>query len=1135
LWINRSTTDYVGLFGYTSDATIKNLGVEITAAGIKGKNNVGGLLGYLNTTNSGISSIENCYATGNVIAEYNNAGGLAGSTSGNITRCYATGNVTASFFVGGLVGNQFSNSSISTKSSNITNCYATGNVLALGNDAGGLVGYQRGLGADAEIINCYATGDIRANRHAGGLVGYQEAISYGSNRITSCYATGHVAVFSNDAGGLVGYQIYTNSGRNYIANSYRYINVTILEEGSLVSVTNSTSGVHGGIKTATELKNKSTYTGNGWRFVDTHPILGTWHWDSRGFPKLNIGSEGFSFRLPSFSEGEGTSVSPFIITSPAQLDEVRNYRSSHYKLGNDIVLTAYLSSGGAGYAKWGTAGWQPIGNSTSAFYGNFDGNGKKIIGLRINRSTTNYVGLFGYTSGAVIKNLGVEIAAAGINGKDFVGGLLGYQYTSNNGSGSISNCYVSGNVTAVNDVGGLVGVTTGNIANCYATGNVTANTSAGGLVGAQRGTNSKIANCYVTSNVLAVNQKAGGLVGCQGALGADNEITNCYATGNITAADRVGGLVGSQENNSSTNIIIHNRIKNCYATGNVTATGDNARGLVGYRLSYSNGTNDIANSYRYVNAIIKARGNLVSAANSTSGLHGGTKKITELKSKSTYTGNGWLFNDSYPAAGPWRWDLSGFPKLNIGDERYPFNIFAGGDGSPFNPFIITSAEQLDEVRSLLSSSFKLSNDIDLTGYLSPGISLATSIIDRISLDIRREPISPVSNSGSIRLSSDIELTSSLPADISRAASVLDKKSSELNLTRDIELIDQGANIELLRLSRDIELISSDIISGPVKISRDMELVEALIEGAGYAKWGASGWLPIGDAGNRFSGIFDGNGKKITGLWINRAATDYVGLFGNASNTAIANLGVVIDNSKGGVKGKDYVGGLVGLQESNGWFNNCYTTGNVTATGSYAGGVAGSTAGNFTNCYAAGNVTAFWDAGGVAGNISGYFANSYATGNVTAYSRAGGVAGILSGSLTNCYATGNISADIVAGGLVGFHGAGAVKNCYSTGDVTATNSAYVGALAGYLSASGSSIENSYRYQLVKVNGALRVENMPNGKHGGAKTAAELKNKSTYTGNGWLFNDSSPTVGPWHWDNKGFPKLNMGSEAYPFPFP
>jgi hypothetical protein len=67
----------------------------------------------------------------------------------------------------------------------------------------------------------------------------------------------------------------------------------------------------------------------------------------------------------------------------------------------------------------------------------------------------------------------------------------------------------------------------------------------------------------------------------------------------------------------------------------------------------------------------------------------------------------------------------------------------------------------------------------------------------------------------------------------------------------------------------------------------------------------------------------------------------------------------------------------------------------------------------------------------------------------------------------------------------------------------------------------------------VNGNTLKKSNPNGIHGGTKTMVEIMTKSTYTSSGWLFNDSTPTRGPWYWDEKGFPKLNLGTEDFPFP--
>ena len=291
-------------------------------------------------------------------------------------------------------------------------------------------------------------------------------------------------------------------------------------------------------------------------------------------------------------------------------------------------------------------------------------------------------------------------------------------------------------------------------------------------------------------------------------------------------------------------------------------------------------------------------------------------------------------------------------------------------------------------------------------------------------------------------------------------------------------------------------------------------------GAGFTKWGADGWEPLGDLKSPFTGGFDGNKHVISGLWINRSTKAGIGLFGVAEGATIANLGV--ECSSAGIIGDFSVGTLVGMLKNS----------------------------KAEACYARGIVSGDTLIGGLVGNVeNGSIANCYATGNVRGYSVVGGLAGLLYGlsstaSITNSYATGNVTvSDYGAGGLVGEQsaysstaiGATSITNSYSTGNVSGRNQVH-GLVGSVVSVVGgtNTITRSYRYQLVTVNGAVRSDNTPTGVQGGTRTADEFMNKATYTNNFWLFNDSVPTTGPWHWDGRGFPKLNIGSEDLTFPF-
>ena len=80
---------------------------------------------------------------------------------------------------------------------------------------------------------------------------------------------------------------------------------------------------------------------------------------------------------------------------------------------------------------------------------------------------------------------------------------------------------------------------------------------------------------------------------------------------------------------------------------------------------------------------------------------------------------------------------------------------------------------------------------------------------------------------------------------------------------------------------------------------------------GWRKWNESNapankWTPIGNAANNFKGKFDGNGKVVSGLYINSTA-DYQGLFGVAYEGNISSFGLAGFYVKGG----KHIGSMVG--------------------------------------------------------------------------------------------------------------------------------------------------------------------------------------------------------------------------------
>lgn len=224
----------------------------------------------------------------------------------------------------------------------------------------------------------------------------------------------------------------------------------------------------------------------------------------------------------------------------------------------------------------------------------------------------------------------------------------------------------------------------------------------------------------------------------------------------------------------------------------------------------------------------------------------------------------------------------------------------------------------------------------------------------------------------------------------------------------------------------------------------------------------AGFAPIGDnsTGNWaswFNARFDGLGHEISGLVINRAATDYVGLFGYVDGGVVQNVTL----AGGSVTGRSSVGQLAG--GGSGAISGAAASGTVSGTDN-VGGLVGTNFGTITNSRATGAVSGNTVVGGLAGvNTTGTISGSHATGNVTATaasSQAGGLLGYLNGgTVSNSYATGQVSGVAELGGLIGFHNAGTVSGSYATGNVTATAAnSQAGGLTGFL-VSGT-ISNSY---------------------------------------------------------------------------
>jgi len=328
---NVLNSRYNGLFGFISNATIKNLGLINTSIEIF-NHFAGAITGY---NDNGI--IDNCFNIGDVylLGDTHHAGGLVGYNTGKILNSYNKGLVGADFATGGItsynegiINNCFFSGTIDAVRSGggitavneeggtITNCYnmgkVYGNTWVMLHCFGGIAGRNNGSITQSynsgsiisgaayayiggivgmtygSIIDCYNIGSIETgsddNRRSyyGGIAGIIDVISITSN----CYSVGNLVIkdpsYIDYVGAFAGYIVkdFTSLSNNYCSGGRRY--------GEL-DETLDPAFITGKITSRTEaqMKNKSSFVG--WDFNnvwDINPSV------NNGYPFLRMSESG---------------------------------------------------------------------------------------------------------------------------------------------------------------------------------------------------------------------------------------------------------------------------------------------------------------------------------------------------------------------------------------------------------------------------------------------------------------------------------------------------------------------------------------------------------------------------------------------------------------------------------------------------------------------------------------------------------------------------------------------------------------------------------------------------------------------------------------------------------------------------
>lgn len=259
------------------------------------------------------------------------------------------------------------------------------------------------------------------------------------------------------------------------------------------------------------------------------------------------------------------------------------------------------------------------------------------------------------------------------------------------------------------------------------------------------------------------------------------------------------------------------------------------------------------------------------------------------------------------------------------------------------------------------------------------------------------------------------------------------------------------------------------------------------------------WTPIGKNYQTygFVGLFDGNNKTISNLYVNYAGSgglfSYIGdstrtILGTVQNVVLNNVNITAARNSGALVARvlygviknctitsgvvittsdnhNAVGGLVGEMDK-GSIENSNSAANVKVQ---VGATQGDAAGGLVGINNFGEITASFSTGNVEGDgfyVGGLVGTNY--GNITACKASGFVNGAYGGRggglvgkndyynttipvISSSYATGNVGGNIkYGGGLVGRnYDNNIITDCYATGTVSSTSptTTFLGSIAG----------------------------------------------------------------------------------------
>lgn len=534
-------------------------------------------------------------------------------------------------------------------------------------------------------------------------------------------------------------------------------------------------------------------------------------------------------------------------------------------------------------------------------------------------------------------------------------------------------------------------------------------------VGAVCGYNKgKITNCYNEGSVNSKGKYGGGVCGNN----SRGTITGCYNTGTINGNDMyTGGVCGYNYNGL---------ITDCYNTG-VISSGESYTGGV-CAINYAGCT--INNSYN----IGEISG--TNRVGGVSGDDGGT--ITNCYNEGNISGKEYVGGVSGIISSGLITNSYSKGTVNSTSSSNTGGVYGRNDkGNAVNCYYL--AENANNNGGRTQEQFYSG---EVAYLLSQGCSIDTNTYDGSiwGQDLSESNHFPELNGKTVysttpcpSYSNDVAATKnhSFSKGICTACGAYEPPHYDENLKR-YEI--SSAN--------DLYWFTNQVNTGNTEINavltKDIVMNQSVLNEDGTLKSGEFKiWTPIGGGMHPYNGIFEGNGKTVSGLYIKDPETSYAGFFGYVgSNCQITDLGI-LDSY---FEGNEYVGAVCGY--NCGTIKNCYNTGTVKSDNKYEGGICGyNYSGTVIKCYNKGNVSGKESVGGLSGyNNTGTIKNCSNAGTISGTQYVGGACGKSIGTIQNCYNGDSVTGTQYVGGVCG-ETYSRIQNCYNTGKVSGTEYVY----------------------------------------------------------------------------------------------